>query len=112
MTNAQQLWTACADPTRRAVLEALRSGPRSVGEIAADFPVTRSAISQHLTVLKEAGLVTARREGTRRVYRIDPDGLSDLRAWFDRFWDDALTAFADHAAKAPSTPPDRKGSIR
>src|SRR5947199_10616293 len=84
---------ALADPTRRKVFERLRSGPQSVGSIARGMPVSRPAVSQHLKTLKEAGLVADRPEGTRRVYYIDPEGLGALRAWLDRFWDDALTAF-------------------
>ncbi len=84
---------ALADPTRRDVFERLRSGPRAVGEIAAEMPVSRPAVSQHLKVLKEAGLVADRAEGTRRVYYIDPQGLGPLRKWLDQFWDQALAAF-------------------
>ena len=85
---------ALADPTRRRVFERLKSGPRAVGEIARGLPVSRPAVSQHLKVLKEAGLVADRPEGTRRVYYIDPDGLGALRKWLDQFWDEALAAFA------------------
>jgi DNA-binding transcriptional ArsR family regulator len=84
---------ALSDPTRRLVFERLRSGPRSVGVIARGLPVSRPAVSQHLKVLKEAGLVIDRPEGTRRVYYIDPDGLGALRAWLDQFWDEALANF-------------------
>lgn len=84
---------ALADPTRRRVFEHLREGPRAVGEIAARMPVSRPAVSQHLRVLKQAGLVADERAGSRRVYRIDPDGLGELRRWLDGFWEDALTAF-------------------
>ena len=84
---------ALADPTRRAVLERLRTGPRSVKTIAQGMPVSRPAVSQHLKVLKEAGLVADRAEGNRRVYYIDPDGIGALRGWLDQFWDAALTAF-------------------
>jgi DNA-binding transcriptional ArsR family regulator len=84
---------ALADPTRRAVFERLRAGPRAVGELAEDLPVSRPAVSQHLRVLKEAGLVTERKEGTRRLYRVDPEGLAELRAYFEEFWTDALAAF-------------------
>jgi DNA-binding transcriptional ArsR family regulator len=84
---------ALGDPTRRAVFEHLREGPRAVGEIAAALPVSSSAVSQHLRVLEGAGLVTAERQGTRRLYRIDPDGLSSLRTYLDSFWDGALAAF-------------------
>src|SRR6476469_1895933 len=85
---------ALADPTRRQVFERLRSGPQAVGAIARGMPVSRPAVSQHLRVLKEAGLVADRPEGTRRVYHIDPQGLGALRAWLDQFWDQALAAFA------------------
>jgi DNA-binding transcriptional ArsR family regulator len=91
----------CADPTRRAVLLSLRDGPRAVGAIAEGLPVTRSAVSQHLKVLAGAGLVRSTADGTRRLYRIDPDGFGELRSWFDQFWDDALTAFARHAEEEP-----------
>jgi DNA-binding transcriptional ArsR family regulator len=84
---------ALGDPTRRAIFERLRKGPRPVGELAADLPVSRPAVSQHLRVLKEAGLVTERRDGTRRIYGLDPDGLAEVRAYFDRFWDQALAQF-------------------
>jgi len=84
---------ALADPTRRAVFERLRSGPRSVKVIAQGMPVSRPAVSQHLKVLKEAGLVADRPEGNRRVYYVDPDGLGALRGWLDQFWDAALAAF-------------------
>lgn len=82
-----------ADPTRRRVFERLRAGPRPVGVIAKGLPVSRPAVSQHLKVLKEAGLVRDRPEGTQRVYYIDPQGLGALRAWLDQFWDQALAAF-------------------
>ena len=91
--------TALADPTRRDVLERLRSGPRAVGDIARGMSVSRPAVSQHLKVLKEAGLVTDRAEGTRRVYYLDPKGLAALRAWLDQFWDKALAAFQEEVEK-------------
>ena len=91
--------TALADPTRRRVMESLRTGPRAVGEIARGMPVSRPAVSQHLKVLKEAGLVTDRADGTRRVYYLDPKGLAALRAWLDQFWDEALTAFRAEVEK-------------
>jgi DNA-binding transcriptional ArsR family regulator len=84
---------ALADPTRRKVFEQLRSGPQSVGKIAQGLPVSRPAVSQHLKILKEAGLVEEEAQGTRRVYHIDPKGLGALRAWLDQFWDLALDAF-------------------
>jgi len=86
-------FAALADPTRRAVFERLREGPRPVGELARDLPVSRPAVSQHLRVLKEAGLVTDRKDGTRRLYRVDPTGVAALRDYFDGFWTDALAAF-------------------
>jgi DNA-binding transcriptional ArsR family regulator len=94
---------ALGDRTRRAIFEQLRKGPRAVGEIADELPVSRPAVSQHLRVLKEAGLVTERRNGTRRIYRIDPDGLAGLRAYFDEFWIEALTAFAEAAEQERRT---------
>ena len=97
MTNTNRIFGALHDPTRRAVLERLRQGPRPVGEIARGLPVTRPAVSQHLKVLKEAGLVADRSEGTRRIYYIDPRGLGAMRAWLDRFWESALAAFAEEA---------------
>ena len=93
MTNLEPL-TALADPTRRAVFETLAQGPLPVGEIARRLPVSRPAVSQHLRVLSDAGLVTATAQGTRRLYAIQPQGLADLRAWLDQFWGQALTAFA------------------
>jgi DNA-binding transcriptional ArsR family regulator len=86
--------TALADPSRRAIFEALRGGPSAVGELAKRFPISRPAVSQHLKVLKEAGLVTDHAVGTRRLYRIRPEGIAEMRAYLDRMWDDALTAFA------------------
>ena len=85
--------SALADPTRRRVFERLRSGPKAVGAIARGMPVSRPAVSQHLKVLKKAGLVTDRREGARRIYYIDPQGLGALRVWLNQFWDQALAAF-------------------
>lgn len=101
--------TALADPTRRAVFERLRRGPASVGEVAADLPVSRPAVSQHFKVLKEAGLVIGRSEGTRRIYYIDPDGLGELRRWLDQFWDEALAAFK-HEVENPATQKRRRKS--
>jgi len=90
---------ALGDPTRRAIFERLRHGPRAVGELAAELPVSRPAVSQHLRVLKEAGLVTERRDGTRRLYRLEPNGLEELRTYFDGFWDEALEAFKQAAER-------------
>jgi DNA-binding transcriptional ArsR family regulator len=89
---------ALADPTRRAVFERLRAGPRSVGELAGGLPVSRPAVSQHLAVLRRAGLVTERREGARRVYRIDPAGVGELRDYLETFWTGVLAAYETAAA--------------
>jgi DNA-binding transcriptional ArsR family regulator len=94
MANTARVFAALTDPTRRTVFEQLRSGGKPVGEIARGLPVSRPAVSQHLKVLKDAGLVADRSEGTRRIYYIDPKGLGAMRAWLDQFWDAALTAFA------------------
>jgi DNA-binding transcriptional ArsR family regulator len=96
---------ALADPTRRAVFERLRGGPRPVVEIARGLPVSRPAVSQHLRVLKEAGLVRERREGTRNFYSVDGDGLVELREYFEGFWEDALAAFKEAAEKGESDEP-------
>lgn len=106
VTNAF-LWDALGDWTRRQVLEGLRGGPRSVGELAATLPVSRPAVSQHLRVLKEAGLVVDRKVGTRRYYEVDPEGLGALRSWLDDFWGDALEAFK---TRAESRAADEEGS--
>ena len=86
---------ALGDPTRRAIVEQLASGPKAVGELAAALPVSRPAVSQHLKVLKGAGLVTDTPDGTRRLYRIDPAGIAAVRAWLDGLWSEALQAFAE-----------------
>lgn len=88
---------ALGDWTRRQIFEALRSGPKSVGELAGRVPVSRPAVSQHLKVLREAGLVCDRKDGTRRIYSVDPRGLDDIRAYFDSFWGEALGRFAAEA---------------
>ncbi|MEC4593899.1 MULTISPECIES: ArsR/SmtB family transcription factor [Nitrospirillum] len=100
----EQALTALADPTRRAVFERLRAGPQPVGELARHLPISRPAVSQHLKVLKDAGLVTDRAEGTRRIYHIDPHGLGALRRWLDQFWETALDAFAAEAEKTADKP--------
>ena len=92
---------ALADPTRRAVFERLRTGPRSVKAIAHGMPVSRPAVSQHLRVLKDAGLVFDRPAGTRRLYQLDPDGVGALRAYVDQFWNQALAAFKIAAEQDP-----------
>lgn len=99
---------ALADPTRRSVFERLQGGPASVGDIAADLPVSRPAVSQHLKVLKTAGLVRDEADGTRRLYEVDPAGLAELRGWLDRFWDDALAAFKAEVERHPRHPRSRK----
>jgi DNA-binding transcriptional ArsR family regulator len=86
---------ALGDPTRRAIFERLADGPKAVGEIAGELPVSRPAVSQHLKVLKQAGLVTDRAEGTRRLYQLNPQGIQDLRAYFDQFWNQALVSFKE-----------------
>jgi DNA-binding transcriptional ArsR family regulator len=85
--------TALGDPTRRAIFERLADEPRAVGELARELPVSRPAVSQHLKVLKDAGLVIDRPAGTRRIYHLDPEGVGALRAYFDQFWTRALTAY-------------------
>jgi DNA-binding transcriptional ArsR family regulator len=110
MTYATAL-QCLSDPTRRSVFERLRSGPQSVGVLAAGLPVSRPAVSQHLKALKDAGLVQDRSEGTRRVYYIDPDGLGELRRWIDQFWDDALESFK-REVELMDTSPVKSSSVR
>jgi DNA-binding transcriptional ArsR family regulator len=93
MTNPSTGFAALGDPTRRLIFERLARRPMAVGKLAAGLTVTRPAVSQHLQVLKKAGLVTDRVEGARRVYRVDPKGLQTMRDYLDRFWDRALAAF-------------------
>lgn len=90
---------ALGDPMRQAILERLVAGPLAVGELADRLPVSRPAVSQHLKVLKDAGLVSDEQHGTRRVYRAEPQALADLRAHFDAFWDQSLAAFRDAAER-------------
>jgi DNA-binding transcriptional ArsR family regulator len=98
VSTYQNGFSALADPTRRAIFERLARGPSAVGDLAGEFPVSRPAVSQHLRVLKDAGLVADRREGNRRLYRVDPRGVEAMRAYLDSFWSDALAAF-DAAAR-------------
>ena len=105
MANALA-FAALADPTRRQVFERLARGPMAVGDLARGLPVSRPAVSQHLKILKDAGLVTDRAEGARRVYRIDPQGAGQLRAWLDRFWDVALDAFKAEVERQAAAPQD------
>jgi DNA-binding transcriptional ArsR family regulator len=93
MTNVEAVLGALSDPTRRAILERLADRPSPVGLLAGDLPVTRPAVSQHLRVLKDAGLVIDRPDGTRRIYELDPDGVGPLRAYLDHFWNRSLAAF-------------------
>jgi DNA-binding transcriptional ArsR family regulator len=97
---AAKVLDALGEPMRRAVLELIRGGARPVGEIARELPVSRPAVSQHLHVLKEAGLVRDRKEGTRRLYSVSPEGLEALRAYLEGLWDTALAAFGEAATKA------------
>ena len=98
MANASS-FAALADPTRVAIVERLAQRPMAVGELAAGLPVTRPAVSQHLKVLKAARLVRDEAEGTRRIYSLDPAGLGPIRQWLDRFWDQALAAYAEAAER-------------
>jgi len=109
MANASTQLAALADPTRREVFERLRVGEASVGELSRGLPVTRPAVSQHLRVLKEAGLVTDRAQGTRRVYRIDPHGLAAIRTWLDQFWEGALEAYAREVERSANQTDDPEG---
>jgi DNA-binding transcriptional ArsR family regulator len=112
MTNAHPM-DALGDPTRRRIFERLRGGPLAVGELAAELPVSRPAVSQHLRVLREAGLVSDRKAGTRRLYEVSPEGLGELRDWFDTFWSEALARFKAEAEregrKASTATPSTRG---
>ena len=101
MTYGRSALAALSDPTRREILEKLRGGPRAVGEIAAGMIISRPAVSQHLKVLKESGLVAETRQGTRHYFAIAPEGIGELRAYLDELWSDALAAFARHVDKEP-----------
>jgi DNA-binding transcriptional ArsR family regulator len=97
-------FTALSDPTRRAIFERLAGGPSAVGDLARDFPVSRPAVSQHLKVLKDAGLVTDHADGTRRIYQVHPPALEALRTYLDSFWTTALERFTSAAEGRPGTP--------
>ena len=99
MTNASAALIALSEPMRLAIVERLAAAPMTVGALAQDLPVSRPAVSQHLKVLKEAGLVDVEAAGTRRIYRIDPAGLGAIRQWLDRFWDQSLAAYAAAAER-------------
>ena len=98
-------WSALADGTRRAIVASLAEGPRAVGELAANLPVSRSAVSQHLKVLKDAGLVSEQAAGTRRIYRLNPAAVAALRDQLDAFWRRALSGYADVAEDATKESP-------
>ena len=93
MSDAVKILGALADPTRREIFERVAARPRSVGELAKGLPVSRPAVSQHLKVLRDGGLVVSQPEGTRRIYRLNPHGVAALRAWLEGVWDQALTDF-------------------
>jgi DNA-binding transcriptional ArsR family regulator len=93
VTNVAPALTALSDGTRREIFELIADRPRAVGELAAELPVSRPAVSQHLKVLKDAALVIDRADGNRRIYELNPDGIAGLRAYLDRFWDRSLDAF-------------------
>jgi len=95
--NALAAFGALADPTRRVIFERVAAAPGSVGELARDMPVSRPAVSQHLRVLKDAGLVHETASGTRRIYRLDPRGIAAMREWLDAHWAGALAAFQQFA---------------
>jgi DNA-binding transcriptional ArsR family regulator len=103
VSTYQNGFSALADPTRRAIFEQLARGPRAVGELAEEFPVSRPAVSQHLKVLKDAGLVADRRDGSRRLYSVDRRGVAALRAYLDKFWSEALAAFQEAAERKGAT---------
>ncbi|MBV9817175.1 MAG: winged helix-turn-helix transcriptional regulator [Solirubrobacterales bacterium] len=99
MTNGPEMMTALGDPTRREIFERLSARPSPVGELAASLPVSRPAVSQHLRVLRDVGLVRDEPAGTRRIYSVDHAGLAVLRTYLDQFWSRSLTAFAAHAQR-------------
>jgi len=113
-------FAALADPTRRQIFERLAAGAKPVGELAEGLPVSRPAVSQHLKVLKEAGLVVDRRVGNRSIYQVNPDGVAAMRAYLEQFWKQALTAFkaaveqppAPHARESQSKTSDRPKEVR
>jgi DNA-binding transcriptional ArsR family regulator len=101
----EPMWTALGDPTRRAIFERLADRPRAVGELAAELPVSRPAVSQHLKVLKNAGLVVDQPIGNRRIYHVSPDGLAALRAQLDRYWEKVLTTYKEVVEQPPEEAP-------
>jgi DNA-binding transcriptional ArsR family regulator len=112
MADRWEMLGVLSDPTRQTVLELLRQGPSTVGDLACRLPVSRPAVSQHLLVLKSVGLVEEERQGTRHYFRLNPKSLAELRAHIDSMWRDALTAFADFASKEMDNHGKNKGSKR
>ncbi len=104
-STASTRFAALADPTRRAIFERVAQRPAAVGVLAQGLPVSRPAVSQHLKVLKEAGLVTETTEGTRHIYRLDPRGIAAMRDWLDAQWSEALAAFKDFADRQTELEP-------
>jgi DNA-binding transcriptional ArsR family regulator len=104
MTNASVLLDAFAEPTRRAIVERLVAQPSSASDIARELPISRSAVSQHLQILKSVGLVHDHAEGTRRIYHVDPDALAIIRAYFDSFWKRSLVSFQRAAERTQEKP--------
>src|SRR6188474_2157956 len=103
-------WTALGDPTRRAIVECLAERPYAVGELAAELPVSRPAVSQALKVLKDAGLVAERAVGTRRIYRLNPTAVAALRDQLDTFWSRALASFTEAVEQPPADKPTQESS--
>ncbi|MEP6462719.1 MAG: metalloregulator ArsR/SmtB family transcription factor [Frankiaceae bacterium] len=107
-TNQVLALEALADPTRRSIFELLGGGPRSVVDISGKVPISRPAVSQHLKVLKHAGLVSVRPQGTRRIYALDPAGVAAVREYFDQFWTTALAAYAATVEAEPASRPSQE----
>lgn len=105
MTNLSTALAALSDPTRRTIFERVAANPSAVGDLARGLPVSRPAVSQHLRVLKDAGLVSDTAEGTRRIYRLDPRGIGAVRDWLDQFWSDRLADFAQYVETHPEEKP-------
>ena len=103
MTNATLMMSVLGDPSRQAIIDCLSDGPRPVGELAALLPLSRPAVSQHLKVLKDVGLVLDRKDGTRRLYQVDPEGIAVVRAHLDQFWRRSLAAFQQVVESSPAS---------
>src|SRR5689334_17483317 len=106
VANAPEMLSVLAEPIRQAIFDRLADGPRPVGELAAELPVSRPAVSQHLKVLKDVGLVVDRKAGTRRLYQVDPAGLAILRTYLDQMWERSLAAFEQAVSSEESDDPD------